>query len=69
MAHENRHGLEGWVRTTWHPYLNLVPENLKNVFVTELVDCYLEQYPVDSDGCTHVDMVRLEVEAAKGQQT
>jgi len=69
MTHKNKHGLEGWVRTTWHPYLNLVPENLKNVFVTELVDRYLEQHPVDSDGCTHVDMMRLEVEAAKGQQT
>ena len=67
MVHENRHGLEGWVRTTWHPYLTFIPENLKNTFVTELVDRYLEQNPVDSDGRTHVDMVRLEVEATKGK--
>ncbi len=67
MVHQNRQGLEGWVRTTWHPYLTFIPENLTNTFVTELVDCYLEQNPVDSDGRTHVDMVRLEVEATKGK--
>lgn len=67
MTHNNRNGLEGWVRTTWHPYLSLIPENLKNDFITELVDRYLEKYPVDSEGRSHVDMVRLEIEAKKGQ--
>ena len=65
MVHENRSGLEGWVRTTWHPYMNLVPEQLKNDFVTELVSRYIEKHPVDEKGQTHVKMVRLEAEGTK----
>lgn len=68
MVHDNRHGLEGWVRTTWHPYLSLIPDNLKDDFVRELIDRYLEKYPLDSDKRTHVDMVRLEIEAIKEQE-
>jgi trans-aconitate methyltransferase len=67
MIHNNRNGLAGWIRTTWHPYLSLIPENLKTDFITELVDRYLEKYPVDSEGRSHVDMVRLEIEATKVQ--
>ena len=65
MVHENPSQLEGWVRTTWHPYLQWVPENHKNDFITELVSRYLEKHPVNSQGKTNVKMIRLEIEAKK----
>jgi len=66
MVQNNRAALEGWARTTWHPYLSLVPEHLKNEFVSELIDHYLAIHPADDDGKIHVNMIRLEVQAQKG---
>ncbi|NEP60398.1 MAG: methyltransferase domain-containing protein [Symploca sp. SIO2G7] len=65
MTHKGSRGLAGWIRTTWLPYTQQLPEQMREDFVTELVDCYLEDHPVTEDGLTHVKMVRLEVEAIK----
>ncbi len=65
MAQHGREGLAGWVRTTWLPYTQRVPEGLREQFVGEVVDRYVESFPPDSDGTVHVRMVRLEVEAVK----
>ena len=65
MVHESVDKLEGWVRTTWHPYLAQIPEGFRNDFVGELVFRYLKVYPVDMNGYTNVKMIRLEVEAIK----
>jgi trans-aconitate 2-methyltransferase len=69
MIHDDRLGLEGWIRTTWHPYLRYLPNVMINEFIRELVDLFLEKYPLDLERKTHVDMVRLEVEAIKGPST
>ena len=58
-------GLCGWIRTTWLPYTERIPEQQKNRFISDLAESYLEKYPPGSEGLIHVGMVRLEVEAQK----
>ncbi len=65
MVHPGREGLTGWLRTTWMPYTARVPQAERETFLSEMVDLYLEKFPPDSQGQTHVGMVRLEVEAEK----
>ena len=65
MVHESADGLRRWLRTTWFPYTDCLPQELKNAFLNQLVSAYLGQYPVDKEGRTHVKMVRLEVRARK----
>jgi trans-aconitate methyltransferase len=65
MFHEGPDGLASWIRTTWMPYTHRVPEGLREQFVDELVSEYLRGHPADSSGRTHVQMIRLEVEAIK----
>lgn len=65
MTHQGINGLAGWIRTTWFPWVNLVPEPRQAEFVAQFCDRYLAQFPVDEQGLTHVRMVRLEVEAQK----
>jgi trans-aconitate 2-methyltransferase len=63
MKHKGVEGLEGWLRTTWFPYTDRLPAELREIFLREIVETYLAMHPVDSLGNTHVRMVRLEVEA------
>jgi len=65
MTHKGIEGLKGWIRTTWFPYTNRVPENLRNLFIDEIINKYIGKYPIDDHGYTHVKMVRLEVTAEK----
>jgi trans-aconitate 2-methyltransferase len=65
MTHKDKEGLNGWIRTTWFPYTNRIPENLRNLFIDEIINAYIEKYPLDDNGNTHVKMVRLEVMAKK----
>ena len=63
MVHQGPDGLKGWLRTTKFPYTDRLPPHLRESFLSEIVSRYLERRPVDSAGRTHVEMVRLEVEA------
>lgn len=63
MQHQGREGLKGWIRTTWFPYTARLPEELREPFLNEILDAYLATSPVDAQGNTHVEMIRLEVEA------
>jgi trans-aconitate 2-methyltransferase len=65
MTQQGSDGLAGWVRTTWLPYTQRVPDHLREEFVSEVVQRYAERCPPDADGALHVKMVRLEVEAVK----
>ncbi|MHC4459686.1 MAG: hypothetical protein ACYS0I_21825 [Planctomycetota bacterium] len=65
MELEGQSGLEGWIRTTWLPYTERVPEEKRNEFIKTLATDYINQVPIDSRGKVHVAMVRLEVEAKK----
>jgi trans-aconitate 2-methyltransferase len=65
MTHDGAGGLEGWIRTTWLPYAERVPEPLRDQFIHQLAASYLALHPLDEAGLAHVAMVRLEVEAVK----
>lgn len=65
MTLPGKAGLAGWIRTTWLPYTEKLPINLREVFIEEIVDAYLKRHPLDTAGTAHVGMVRLEVEASK----
>ncbi|MGE5607811.1 MAG: class I SAM-dependent methyltransferase [Bacillota bacterium] len=65
MVHPGPVGLAGWIRTTWHPYTQAIPESLRQSFIDEIVRRYLLGHPLDSRGDVHLRMVRLEVEALK----
>lgn len=65
MTHQGRDGLAGWVRTTWLPYLDRLPEELRPSLVDAVVDGYLAEHPIGDDGLTRVEMVRLEVAACR----
>jgi trans-aconitate 2-methyltransferase len=63
MTQQGKEGLAGWIRTTWLPYTERVPDNKRTDFVDDIVNLYNERFPPDKDGWLHVKMVRLEVEA------
>ena len=65
MRHKGKEGLLGWVKTTWMPYTERIPEALKEKFLSEAVDLYLAKRPLTKDGEAVVRMMRLEVEAEK----
>jgi trans-aconitate 2-methyltransferase len=73
MLQKGSAGLTGWVRTTWLPYTQRVPEDRREAFIATLVARYVEAHPPDAEGFVHVPMVRLEVEAVRpalaGRQT
>jgi trans-aconitate 2-methyltransferase len=57
---------KGWIRATWVPYLQRVPPDRREDLVSEMVDQYLMEHPVDREGVIHLSFNRLEVEATKG---
>jgi trans-aconitate 2-methyltransferase len=63
--YECRDGFAGWLRTTWLPYTQRVPENLREEFITAVTERYVAKHPPDKDGKVHVKMVRLEIDAVK----
>ena len=65
MVQRGREGLISWVKATWLPYTERVPEDLQTDFICEVVDRYIRHHPLDEEGNVHVGMVRLEVEAEK----
>ena len=67
MMHNGLSEFEGWIRTTWLPYLKTIPEKLRNDFIREIANSYIESYPQDKRGMIQVKMVRLEVELIKPQ--
>jgi len=58
-------GFATWLRTTWIPYVQRMPEEEREDFITAVTDRYVAAHPLDADGKVHVRMVRLEIEAVK----
>jgi trans-aconitate 2-methyltransferase len=63
--HANKEKFKGWIRTTWLPYTERVPEGEREQFIELIATRYLEKKPQDAEGRVHVPMVRLEVAAEK----
>ena len=55
----------GWLRTTWMPYTQRVPEDQREQFIAAVVVRYVAKHPVDAKGLVHVRMVRLEIDAVR----
>lgn len=64
-VHQGREGFTGWLRTTWLPYTQRVPEEMREEFISAVVDRYIAKHRVDANGLVHVRMVRLEIDATK----
>lgn len=69
MEQQGMEGLSAWFRTTWMPYLQQLPEKLKEDFISEVVTRYINKFPRDVSGKTHVAMMRLELEARRSVLT
>jgi trans-aconitate 2-methyltransferase len=54
-----------WLRTTWLPFIQRVPENLREDFIAAVTRRYVAKHPPDAQGNVHVRMVRLEIGAEK----
>lgn len=63
MIHKGREGLSTWLHTTWLPYTQRIPELLRQEFIAEIVDRYIENHPVGKSNTIHVQMMRSEIEA------
>jgi trans-aconitate methyltransferase len=64
-AHQGRSGFEAWIRTTWLPHIHQLPEEKRDLFISQWIDEFLKNHPVDKNEIVHVNMMRLEVEAVK----
>jgi trans-aconitate 2-methyltransferase len=61
-------GMEGfatWLRTTWIPYVQCVPEETRERFIAAVTQRYIAKHPPDAENKIHVKMVRLEIDAVK----
>jgi trans-aconitate 2-methyltransferase len=58
-------GFATWLRTTWIPYVQCVPDNLREEFIAAVTQRYVAKHPPDAQGRVHVRMVRLEIDAVK----
>jgi len=65
MKFNGAEGLAGWIRTTWLPFTDKLPVELRPKFVELIVNRYLERHPADGAGTVHVGMMRIEAEAHK----
>ena len=65
MKFPGAEGMAGWIRTTWLPFTQRIPVEMRDDFVREIISRYLVNHPADAEGVIHLDMMRLEVEAQK----
>ena len=63
MRHPGTEAFGGWLRTTWFPYTDRLPHELRETFLQEIIAGYTVNFPPDASGAVHVKMVRLEIEA------
>jgi trans-aconitate 2-methyltransferase len=58
-------GFAAWLRTTWLPYVQRVPEDQREEFIAAVTQRYVAKHPQDAAGQVHIRMVRLEIDAIK----
>jgi len=64
-TYNGRDGFAAWLRTTWLPYTQRVPEEDREEFIAAVTNRYLVKHPPNAEGRVHVQMVRLEIDAVK----
>ncbi len=65
MVHRTREEFVAWIRVTWLPYTQQVPENLRPEFIEEAADLFLRARRWDGKSEISLQMARLEVEATR----
>ncbi len=65
ITYDGAKGFATWLNTTWIPYVQRVPENLRAEFIAAVTQRYLARHPPDAGGNVQVRMVRLEIDAQK----
>ena len=65
VVHEGHAGLAGWIRTTWMPYTDRLPDDRRAAWIDEVVERYAERMPPDAEGRLHVPSFRVELEARR----
>ena len=65
VAYDGAVGFATWLRTTWLPFTQRVPENLRAEFIATVTQRYLAKHPVNANNQIYVRMVRLEIDAVK----
>jgi trans-aconitate 2-methyltransferase len=50
------------VASILHPYTQRIPESMREGFINELINYFVEINPPDNKGDFHVLMMRLEIE-------
>jgi len=58
-------GFATWLRATWLPFVQRVPETLREEFIAAATQRYLARHAPDAQNQVHVRMVRLEIDAVK----
>ena len=64
-TYDGAEGFATWLRTTWIPYVQRVPESLREEFIAAVTARYVAKHPPDAHGKIHVSMVRPEIDAMK----
>lgn len=64
-TYDRQTGIAAWLRTTWIPYVQCVPEELREEFIDAIARRYIAKHPPDAHGQVQVRMVRLEIDAVK----
>ena len=64
-AYPGAEGFAAWLRTTWMPYVQRVPEDLREEFIAAITRRYVAKHPPDAKNNVYVKMVRLEIDAVK----
>lgn len=67
MVHNGLNGFMGFIRSTWLPFTQRIPEDKRERFIEDAARLYIDHYPADEEGKVHIGMVRLEVEAIKSK--
>jgi len=65
MIHKNGEEFKGWVRTTWLPYLERVPVEMRSALIDELAGNYFKATDQSESGPVTTAMIRLEYSAQK----
>ncbi|MEI9862997.1 MAG: methyltransferase domain-containing protein [Limisphaerales bacterium] len=65
VTYDGAEGFATWLRTTWIPYVQCVPENVREEFIAAVTQRYVAKHPPDAENKVHVRMVRLEIDAVK----
>ena len=65
VAYAGAESFATWLRTTWLPFVQRVPENLREEFISAVTQRYLAKHPPAVKNKILVRMVRLEIEAVK----